>query len=93
MKATYKLEGDGPLALYCYKVIETIKASVHAAHTPNVLAVADKLSRGEAHTKQLTIDHAQQCIQPGIQSPVCHHSTAIPGCVHGCTVFSSPENA
>ncbi len=66
VKATYKLEGDGPLALYCYKVIETIKASVHAAHTPNVLAVADKLSRGVAHTKQLMIDHAQQCIQSGI---------------------------
>ena len=66
VKATYKLEGDGPLALHCYEVIETIKAYIHASHTPNILAVAEMLSGGVAHDKHLMIDHAKQCIQPGI---------------------------
>ena len=66
VKVTYKLEGEGPLALHCYEVIETISASLRAAHTPNVFAVADKLSGGVAHNKQLLVNHAQQCIQPGI---------------------------
>ena len=46
VKATYKLEGDGALALQCYKVIDTIRASIHAANTPNLLAVAERLSGG-----------------------------------------------
>ena len=46
VKATYKLEGDGALALQCYKVIDTIRASIHAANTPNLLAVAERLSSG-----------------------------------------------
>ena len=42
--ATYSLEGDGPLALHCYEKIETIKAAIHTAHTPNLDAVARQLS-------------------------------------------------
>ena len=42
--ATYSLEGDGPLALECYERIETIKAAIHTAHTPNLDTVAHWLS-------------------------------------------------
>ena len=42
--ATYSLEEDGPLALHCYEKIETIKAGIHTAHTPNLDAVARQLS-------------------------------------------------
>lgn len=42
--ATYSLEGDGPLALHCYEKIETIKAAIRTAHTPNLDAVARRLS-------------------------------------------------
>ena len=66
VKATYKLEGDGVLALQCYKVIDTIRASIHAANTPNLLAVAERLSGEVSHSKQLMLRHGQQCIQPGI---------------------------
>ena len=62
VKATYKLEGDGALALQCYGVINTIRASIHAANTPNVLAVAERLSGGVPHSKQLMLRHGQQCI-------------------------------
>lgn len=66
MKATYKLEGDGALALQCYDIIDTIRAYTHTANTPNLLAVVGKLSGGVPQSKQLMLDHAQQCIQPGI---------------------------
>ena len=42
--ATYSLEGDGPLAFHCYEKIETIKAAIRTAHTPNLDAVACRLS-------------------------------------------------
>ena len=32
VKATYKLEGDGPLALVCYELIDTTRASI-SIHT------------------------------------------------------------
>ena len=66
VKATYKLEGDGPLVLQCYEVIDTVRATIKAANTPNILAVAEKLSGGVAHNKKSMIDHAQQCVQPAI---------------------------
>ena len=44
VKATYSLEGDGPLALDCYEKIETVKAAINTAHTPNLEAVARRLS-------------------------------------------------
>ena len=66
VKATYKLEWDGVLALQCYEVIDTIRASIHAANTPNLLAAAERLSGGAPHSKQLMLRHGQQCIQPGI---------------------------
>ena len=51
VKGTYNLEGDGPLALRCYEIVDTIRASIHTANTPNVLAIAEKLSVGGPHTK------------------------------------------
>ena len=66
VKATYKLEGDGPLVLQCYEVIDTVRATIKAANTPNILAVAEKLSGGVAHNKKSMIDHAQRCVQPAI---------------------------
>ena len=62
----YKLEGDGPLVLQCYEVITTIRAAILAANTPNLLAIADKLSGGVAHSQQLILSHAQQFTQPAI---------------------------
>ena len=36
VKATYHLEGDGPLALNCYEVIHMLQASICSNHHPNV---------------------------------------------------------
>lgn len=42
--ATYSLEGDGSLALHYSEKIEMIKAAIHTAHTPNLDAIARRLS-------------------------------------------------
>ena len=42
--ATYLLERDGPLALECYEKIETVRVAIHTAHTPNLDAIACRLS-------------------------------------------------
>ena len=44
IKATYFLEGDGPLALECYEAVKKVSEAVHVAHTLNVLATAQQLS-------------------------------------------------
>ena len=42
--ATYLLEGDCPLALECYEKIKTVRLAIRTAHTPNVDAIARRLS-------------------------------------------------
>ena len=58
VKATYKLEGDGPLALECYEAVETVSHSVELAYAPNVEAVAKTLSHGSQTVKQRLLNHA-----------------------------------
>ena len=67
VKATYTLEGDGPLCLRCYEVIDAIYVAIASAHVPNVEAVAKKLAteiRG-IHESQM-LQYAQKAIQPGL---------------------------
>lgn len=46
VKATYTLEGDGPLALECFEIISTIQAAIHAEHIPNVRTVVEQTLPG-----------------------------------------------
>ena len=43
VKATYTLEGDGPLCFKCYEVIDSLLNAIHSAHCPNVTAVLRNL--------------------------------------------------
>ena len=65
VKGTYKLEGDGPLALECYEIISGIKAAVQVRHLPNTNAVANQIA-SVTKSKQCWMDYAKACIQPGI---------------------------
>ena len=67
VKATYTLEGDGPLGLRVYEVINTIVASIHTAHCPNVQAIAKKLE-GKVRSVSLAqmLRYAQGCVQQGL---------------------------
>ena len=54
VKATYNLEGDGPLVL------------AWQAHYPNLNAVANQISSGDAQMEQELIQYAKSCVQPGL---------------------------
>lgn len=43
VRATYMLEGDGPLAIDCYEIISTVVQGAQVAHFPNVEAIAKEL--------------------------------------------------
>ena len=42
--ATYRLEGDGPLALWCYEELETLLQAIHVSHFPNANAVIREIA-------------------------------------------------
>ena len=65
VKATYKLEGDGPLAFTCYEAIQEVVTSIQVGNTPNVEAVARDLSTSITIQQALKA-YAKQCIQPGV---------------------------
>ena len=62
VKATYTLEGDGPLALNC-----SLPAGIHVQHYPNLLAVAQKISGGNPALKQQWVDYRKSCVALGLQ--------------------------
>lgn len=64
--ATYTLEGDGPLVLVYHEVIVGMQAAMHADHTPNVDAVARKLSSSAPHLLSHLKAYASRCTQPGM---------------------------
>ena len=64
VKATYNLEGDGPLAFTCYEIVQTV-TSIQVTNTPNVNAVAKSLAPVPAVQQQL-VTYAKSCVQPGL---------------------------
>ena len=66
VKATYSLDGDGPLALTCYEAISALNAAARQAYYPNLQAVAHTVSFGDSDAEQELIVYAKSCVQPGI---------------------------
>ena len=62
---TYSLEGDGPLVLSCYKLVQEVVASIKVENVPNLQAVIVQISQHVAVQQQLKT-YAKQCIQPGL---------------------------
>ena len=67
VKATYSLEGDGPLAFHCFEVLSTLSAGIQVAHDPNLQAIAQMLSGGSLVVIQQWVDYGKACITPGLQ--------------------------
>ena len=67
VRATYILEGDGPLALKCHEVVSTLTAGIHVQHYPNLHAVAQKLTGSNLPLKQQWIDYGKVCVATGLQ--------------------------
>ena len=64
VKATYKLEGDGPLSLEAYQQLSILFASVSTQHYPNVADVAKAVANGNAAHEQQLLDYSKACLQP-----------------------------
>ena len=66
------LEGDGPLALKCYevieRVIERVRQSVLSENIANVRAISEKLTRKpRSHPlHEQWVDYARECVRSGI---------------------------
>ena len=65
VKATYNLEGDGPLALTCYDAISALNMSARQAYYPNLDAIAAHIVSNAQEESDL-VQHAKSCVQPGI---------------------------
>ena len=65
VKATYNLEGDGPLALTCYDAISASNMSARQAYYPNLDAIAAHIASNAQEESDL-VQHAKSCVQPGI---------------------------
>ena len=65
VKATYNLEGDGPLALTCYEAISALNVDARQAQYPNLEAVAHNVASDHDNEDEL-IQYAKSCVQPGL---------------------------
>ena len=66
VKATYWLEGDGPLAFKVYEEISLLRSTSLNEHYPNVVAVANKVARSVPSRKTQLIAYAKACVKPCI---------------------------
>ena len=63
IKATYWLEGDGPLALEAFEIVHTVAAAVQIIHAPNLEAIAQVWSHSNVTVQQQLVDYGK-CAQP-----------------------------
>lgn len=68
VKATYYLEGDGPLVFSCYKKLQAAAEACQAPHFANVRAVAAVIANADRNQSAATLEQrALTCVQPLIQ--------------------------
>ena len=66
VKATYSLEGDGPLVLSCYELVQEVVASIKIENVLNLQAVANSADFITRCSSAAIKMYAKQCIQPGL---------------------------
>ena len=63
VKATYNLEGGGPVVWDCHDQVTTVLNSINTAHYPNVTAVAERIAAGNNTAIQQLTDYAKSCVK------------------------------
>ena len=63
VKATYNLEGDGPLVWQCHEQISTVLNAINTAHYPNVTAVVERVAGGNRGAVQQMSTYASSCVK------------------------------
>ena len=66
VQATYKLEGDGPIAIECYETISSLSVSARMETYPNVQAVVKSIANGKTDVQQRWMRYAKACIKPAL---------------------------
>ena len=66
VRATYNLEGDGPLALTCYDAISALNMATRQAHYPNLDAIAAHIAAGDVQEESKLLQYAKKCVEPEI---------------------------
>lgn len=61
VKATYLMEGDGPLAVVAYQHLSLLSNHIATQHYPNVSALAQQLASGNQSHEQQAISYAKAC--------------------------------
>ena len=64
VKATYSLEGDGPLALQAYQIVSSLYHHISLQHYPNLNAVARQLSQGSVTRENQLVAYGHACCAP-----------------------------
>ena len=67
VKATYRLEGDGPLIFQAYEEIATVREAVRSAHYPSLLAVTQQIANGDSNLQQCLQTYGRECVRPGLE--------------------------
>ena len=92
--ATYSLEGDGPLIVSGYDIVETIKSAICVSDTPNVRGVIRRLSSSVPtfQRSQNLFEYAKKCVQPGIEyfhKQLTTYFKKLHSCIQGSQVIFS----
>ena len=66
VQVTYKLEGDGPIAIECYEIISSLSVSVRMETYPNVQAVVKSIANGKTDVQQRWMRYAKAHIKPAL---------------------------
>lgn len=65
VQATYKLEGDGPLAFLCYEIINALSTAVSMENYPNVHAAVKSIAKSTERQSRW-MKYARECIMPAL---------------------------
>ena len=66
VKATYNLEGDGPLVFCCFEVLASLSVGIRTAHFPNLSAISTKIAGGNHTRLQQFEQYGRLCVKPGL---------------------------
>lgn len=67
VKATYFLEGDGPLIFSCYEKLSAVNQACQAPHNPNLHAIATAIAREDPGQNVAALQRrAKPCVEPAI---------------------------
>ena len=67
VKATYFLEGDGPLVFSCYEKLQAVAEACQAPYFPNVRAVVAAIVNEDPNQRAAALEQrAKACVKPAI---------------------------